>query len=82
MYYTDNIEKISERYKEYYKENKEKIKQSVTEYRENNIEKIKAYDKIRGQVLYDCECGKKQIKKGCKGAHNKTKMHLNFFKKS
>ena len=81
IYYTDNIERISERSKQYYKEHKEKKIESVTQYRENNIEKIKAYDKVRHQVLYDCECGKKQIKKGCKGAHNKTKMHLNFLKK-
>jgi hypothetical protein len=80
IYYTDNIERISERSKQYYNEHKEKIIESVAQYRENNIEKIKAYDKVRQQVLYDCECGKKQIKKGCKGAHNKTKMHLNFLK--
>jgi hypothetical protein len=80
IYYLDNIERINERSKQYYKEHKEKKIESVAQYRENNIEKIKAHDKVRHQVLYDCECGKKQIKKGCKGAHNKTKMHLNFLK--
>ena len=58
--------------------NEDEIKQRVKEYRKNNIEKIKEYDRERHQQLYDCVCGKKQIKKGCKGSHNKTEKHQTY----
>lgn len=78
IYYNNNLERISERSKQYYENNEDEIKQRVKEYRKNNIEKIKEYDRERHQQLYDCVCGKKQIKKGCKGSHNKTEKHQTY----
>jgi len=74
-YREDNKQKIKEYKQQYHTEHKEKLKQKTYKYREEHIEEYKNYKNKYVNELYDCECGR-QIKKGNKYNHNKTKIHL------
>jgi hypothetical protein len=75
-YRENNKEKILEKKKKHYKNNKQKILEKQKEYTENNKESISAKKKEK----YTCVCGSIIAFSG-KSKHEKTKIHIQYFKK-
>ena len=74
QYREENKDKIREKKKQWREENKDKIRDKDKQYREENKDKIK---NNLGKIM-TCEVCGKELTKGSKARHERSKFHLNF----